>query len=194
MSNQEFDADNSEFQKQMKAAFDSLQESGFFDNFVNEAEYLNKLPEKQRFAYLLGRMNYQVNNGGWMQWVDNGYAVRFDMVVNALQTINGEKSQAVLEMLGKLAPHISYGDGYDPKGFVGGDYRIVETDTYEETYYEEEIVGYDEDDEPVYEEMLYTEYYDEETCDGWDIAETLNKPFWDISDEWLHEVEKWMKS
>lgn len=36
-------------------------------------EFISRLPERERFAVLTGNLNYQVENGGFSQWAENGF-------------------------------------------------------------------------------------------------------------------------
>lgn len=40
----------------------------------SQEEFLDQLNAVERFAVHTGNLNYQVENGGWAQWADNGYA------------------------------------------------------------------------------------------------------------------------
>jgi hypothetical protein len=40
---------------------------------VNYEEFVNRLDYAERLAVLTGNLNYQVENGGWVQWFDNRY-------------------------------------------------------------------------------------------------------------------------
>lgn len=49
--------------------------------------FLASLPTKERQAVLLGNLNYQVGNGGFHQWVANGYALKGQEVIDILELI-----------------------------------------------------------------------------------------------------------
>ncbi len=76
--------------------------------------YFNLAPIERR-AVALGNLNYQVNNGGFMQWIDNGYA---EASRSALRVILGEiEGEAGYEQLRKalklaLAAPTSGNDSY----------------------------------------------------------------------------------
>lgn len=62
------------------------------------------LPE-ERFAMLLGNLNSQVLNGGFCQWVDNGYAAQADTVLRVLARIDTDSTKAVSEMIKRIKLH-----------------------------------------------------------------------------------------
>lgn len=39
-----------------------------------QEDFWSQLSRKEKFAVFSGNFNYQVNNGGFAQWKDNGYA------------------------------------------------------------------------------------------------------------------------
>lgn len=41
---------------------------------VGVEEVLDALPEYKAFIFAMAKLNHQVENGGWEQWIDNGYA------------------------------------------------------------------------------------------------------------------------
>lgn len=62
----------------------------------------------ERRALLLGNLNYQVGNGGFVQWVDNGYGLKAREAVDALRWVGGERAEAVAKMIERLIPHIDF--------------------------------------------------------------------------------------
>lgn len=50
-----------------------------------QADIAALMPAKVNIAVMLGNMNYQVHNGGWAQWSDNGYYVAGDTIAKYLQ-------------------------------------------------------------------------------------------------------------
>jgi hypothetical protein len=59
-----------EAQKVMDAAYEKWQanKEWSYSDFVNHLDYLEKV------VVVTGNLNYQVENGGFMQWHDNGYS------------------------------------------------------------------------------------------------------------------------
>lgn len=64
-------------------------------------DFIKTLNTKQKIAVLIGNMNYQVGNGGWIQWRDNGFAKegRAQAVVRYLKRYGGPASQQVIKIL-----------------------------------------------------------------------------------------------
>lgn len=63
---------------------------------------LTILSREQRVAYLLGCLIWQVRNGGWSWWVQNGYGVRLQETRDAALAVGGEHSAKVAAMLEEL--------------------------------------------------------------------------------------------
>lgn len=61
-------------------------------------DFLASLTELERKAVVIGNLNYQVENGGFMQWDDNGYSKGKVFLFDTLQAIGTETSKKVLEL------------------------------------------------------------------------------------------------
>lgn len=141
---------------------------------------------------MLGMLYYQVHNGGFVQWVDNGYGTRIDEVIDILEDIGGPYSQQVQSMLEEIEPYIA--DKGDSRGFNDGYWHEeifeewVEGDCWEEEVY----VGKDEDGNEIYdyEEICDDGYYEESEpyIEGIEIAENMDRKFYAISEKWAYEV------
>ena len=66
---------------------------------VDRGEFYRRLDPVQREAVLLGEMHSQVVNGGFPQWVGNGYAAWIDEVLAAVQQIRTAAATKVHEIL-----------------------------------------------------------------------------------------------
>ena len=53
-----------------------------------ETKFVAKLPLLERYAVVLGNLNYQVENGGFAQWIDNRYVNNKDVLFEALKALN----------------------------------------------------------------------------------------------------------
>jgi len=123
---------------------------------------------EERMAVILGNLNYQVCNGGFRQWVDNGYALHLRDAVPLLEKVGTENALKVVEMLRQLDDHIDYNkedrgwDDYwkrpEPHPYFGRD-----------DYYE-----------------------DEEDSEGEVIAESLDDGFYAINEQLLDEIEEFL--
>jgi hypothetical protein len=51
----------------MNGAYEKWQKGWSYENFLDHLTYL------ERCVVVMGNLNYQVENGGFMQWYDNGY-------------------------------------------------------------------------------------------------------------------------
>lgn len=76
---------------------------------LSYADWLKKLNRDQRDAVLIGNFNYQVENGGVQQYVDNGYALHMMELIERLNTI-GADNQTITELANKLVQLSEYVD------------------------------------------------------------------------------------
>jgi hypothetical protein len=81
-------------------------------------DFMFNIPALERRAVALGNLNYQVNNGGFMQWIDNGYAKDTQHVLRVIaREIEDEAGydqlKKALEMA--LAAPTTITDYYDDK-------------------------------------------------------------------------------
>jgi hypothetical protein len=67
---------------------------------------LDGLSPTHRGAYLLGCLIGQVRNGGFAQWVKNGYGLRLRETREAALAVGTEYSQRAAAMLADLEPHV----------------------------------------------------------------------------------------
>lgn len=65
-------------------------------------EFLYNLNTKEQQAVLLGNLNYQVGNGGFDQWVSNGYATHGEDVIEVLQLMATPIATELVERLPDL--------------------------------------------------------------------------------------------
>jgi len=134
-----------------------------------------------RDAVLLGNLNYQVENGGFCQWVDNGYGADVRAVRYVLQRLGADAGKAADAMLARLEPHIDTG---------GGSERWVMGEPYEETCPD---CGGDSD--PDCETCMCTGRVPAEPeSEGWDIAKSLDDEYDAIRDELMGDIETWLAS
>lgn len=85
----------------MDAAFSKYDENGSYNDFVGSLRGI------ERAVVLIGTLNYQVCNGGFVQWVDNGYALRAADVITALDALQTFAARRVRELVQTVIPEIS---------------------------------------------------------------------------------------
>lgn len=85
-----------------------------YETFGNQTydDFLFNLPGKQRAAVLIGNLNYQVENGGFSQWILNGYADHARDVMLVLREIGTEAASSVMNLI-LIARSAHNRDGYD---------------------------------------------------------------------------------
>lgn len=87
------DLDKSTWQKIMNDAFAKCQDGMAF------VDFLALLHGKEKHAVLLGTLNYQVENGGIMQWFDNGYGAHIEDVLDTLRCVGTPRTLELYEKL-----------------------------------------------------------------------------------------------
>jgi len=77
-------------------------------------QFRDQLDAAERFAVSMGNMNYQVENGGWKQWWDNGYAVPevVGYIGRMLTQVDTETSKEVRAIMGEFWQEV---ESIDPK-------------------------------------------------------------------------------
>lgn len=100
-------------------------------------DFLFDLPVDQKEAVLIGNLNYQVENGGFSQWILNGYGAHYEAVLTVLERINTDTSRAAYELIDrKVAPFIHYEHGEvdfnaaDDAFYALNDQLIADADAY----------------------------------------------------------------
>jgi len=128
-------------------------------------------------AVLLGNLNYQVENGGFGQWVDNGYGAQVAAVRFILQRLGTPAAAAVDAMLARLEPHIA-ADGIG-RWVMGEPHEVTcpdcmaDPDTDCDTCLGSGSVEEDPESE------------------GWGVAETLDDEYYAVQDALMKDIEAW---
>lgn len=143
------------------------------------------LTSKEEELLLLLHMDGQVKNGGFAQWVDNGYASegKFTATREALKALGTQTAKTIDDMVAQLEEYII--EDAECKGFFGN-YWVVERDEYTESCGcggDEDCVDCDGTGE------IETE---EESEPGRDLAMTLDSPYYDLDDGPLDDLLKYM--
>ena len=118
--------------------------------------------EAELVAVVLGNLNYQTENGGFNQWVSNGYCTAYQSIIEALNNIDTKTSLKVKEMVEEVGKFLSEEvlDGTCTDSGMSGDYYDTDKlDPEEETCHECDGQGevenpdYDDEDEDCYEDQ-----------------------------------------
>lgn len=88
-------------QELMNRAYEEYQKHEEWDEY----QFIDSLEgTASRDAVILGNLNYQVENGGWDQWWENGYGPRdYQSLIKILSSINTSSSLKVLNLLKRAA-------------------------------------------------------------------------------------------
>jgi hypothetical protein len=116
--------DTSTWQELMDNAYDKWQDKMKYEEFLSE------LDTKEKHAVLLGNLNYQVQNGGFYQWVDNGYATNGQYLIEILQHLM--KSPIALELAERLPDLLDFVDMTKKNRGIFGNYWLDGDDVPEE--------------------------------------------------------------
>lgn len=161
---------------------------------VYKAAQEASVPQEWLDAFVLAKLNYQVCNGGFSQWVYNGYAILIKETRDALKRMSTETSWKLWTMVGTLEEHLDGkgqfieeqdDDQYYTCDNCGGAGTIDEGDPDED---EHEVTcdncgGSGEIEEE-------GEYY----CPGDSQAEKIDEDFdYAISEKFTAEVERYVQ-
>ena len=83
------------------------------DSHASRSEFYQSLHPLQRQAVLLWELNSQVFNGGFPQWLQNGYGVRIKEIIDSVKQIGGDAAkevQTILEGVSVVAKKASWTD------------------------------------------------------------------------------------
>ena len=94
-------------QKLMDEAYDKWQ-----DNDWTKQDFRNYISENMSRAHLIavqvGNLNYQVENGGFSQWHDNGYSMDLEDLISYCEEIGTEACMKVKTLLEYVQNAIDY--------------------------------------------------------------------------------------
>ena len=97
-------------------------------------EFFDHLSYIQRVAVSLGNLNYQVENGGFAQWISNGYAdAHYDFLMRLKKEVDEKKFSQLAQALKLVEISRSYDDP-DEKEFS------EELDELDESYYRLNVI------------------------------------------------------
>lgn len=79
----------------------------------SKQQFWDHLDAKERIAVFIGNMNCQVCNGGWMQWMSNGYATEetVGFIFRKMEEVNTPEAQTVmghLENITEIAAQVGW--------------------------------------------------------------------------------------
>lgn len=141
---------------------------------LNEKEYKD-WTEKEKVLWYLAHLNGQVCNGGFSQWVDNGYAVDggYYETILALNVLGTPTAQTVLEMLTQLEEYLKL--DVPDRGFLGDYWKTEKVSSGHGFHFSGD--NEDEDEE-------------EEENPGFELARSFDSPYYELGDNILLE-EAW---
>ena len=189
-------------QELMDEAYDRWKKGGDLEN-TSRIVFLDKLTTHQRMAVVLGNMNYQVENGGWNQWVDNGYCTSYPHLMDALETLGTDNAKKIITMLDTIGDDLRDDviSGTCNDGGCGGTYFN------DDKYGEQEEDCYNCNGEGTVSEWNDDTENDEDiTCEqcGGDgvITEEMSAPdydeltskFYDINDKFMEECNEFLSN
>lgn len=141
----------------------------------SKAEFIQEhCSDLERKAVLLGNLNYQVENGGFGQWVDNGYGIFWEDTVEVLRQVGTENAMKTINLINRFSQYINE----DPDGYEW----ITEVETNCEPYYDEENDEWLEDET------------EEEENPGWDIACEISSEYYKFNQSLMDEIEEFLKN
>ena len=95
-------------QKLMDKAYDDerIRADKHYNGNWSYNRMLNKASDVERFAVVLGNWNYQVENGGINQWVDNGYCTGISDLREALEKMDTKHSNTIIKYLDEVQEYL----------------------------------------------------------------------------------------
>lgn len=99
------------WQKLMDQAYDRWTKGDL--KSLSYSEFIDELDPLHRKAVLLGNLNYQVNNGGFSQWIGNDYAQQATRVLSVLKEINTPNCNKVAELVKQIIPRLNHSGKLD---------------------------------------------------------------------------------
>lgn len=103
-----------------------------WDELLQSAEE-KKLTTRERQAQVLAHLNYQVQNGGFSQWVDNGYASEEGRAV--LKILRGSSNPS-MRLVSKMVTDVMQFVIKKPSKGIMGDYLKNGSDSGSTRFYE----------------------------------------------------------
>lgn len=188
---------NPVWQGLMDEAYARWQEGGDLHG-KSSRDFIAALPPLHRYAVMLGNLNYQVHNGGFNQWVDNGYAVVAEDLIEVLKLIGTRNAIKTISLINVLIPHIDFSETRD--GFGRSRWIEMNVTKYEwQECYKCHGTGFIENTEEV-SECSYCHgtggddgEYEDNVEMGPEVAEKLDDVYYGYSDEFESEVEEFLK-
>ncbi len=86
----------------MEAAYTKWPTHGRYSDFLFEIGGVEK------YVVLIGNLNYQVCNGGFTQWVDNGYGRHWQDVLRVLEKVGTDTAKRVAMLVEKVGKQLRY--------------------------------------------------------------------------------------
>lgn len=180
------------WQRLMDEAYARWQDNGDLHD-LDYHEFIQQLPMLHQEAVIVGNLNYQVENGGFVQWVGNGYACGLeylDQFLLKMKQRGAKQAQTIIDMIDTFRECLDE----DEDGLLS---FIEETEIHTEWVNCEHCED-DEDDEDIENSLNcphckgqggFDEESEEQVCPGSDIAERQDDKYYAIKEEWCQEVE-----
>jgi hypothetical protein len=86
----------------MDAAYAKWPKDGRYSDFLFEISGIEK------YVVLIGNLNYQVENGGFTQWADNGYGLYWQDVLRVLEKVGTDTAKQVAALVEKVGKQLRY--------------------------------------------------------------------------------------
>ena len=168
-----------------------------YESDCNSPTFLQDLDDVHRYAVVLGNMNYQVENGGWEQWVYNGYCTAYPILMEALEIMDTENAKKIIKMVERVGEDLydEVLEGTEEDKGCGGDY----IDKNKHSCYDCDGIGtvytedYDDDGELIEEEEICSQ------CDGQGYFiedhpyEEECTEYYKINEEFMKEAEVFLQ-
>lgn len=134
-------------------------------------EFIAELDELAAKCVVLGNLNYQVENGGFTQWHDNGYSSQRDFLVDVLDEVEGEATEAIKCLVQDAQETLNY---YEE---IKDEFAHLASSAHGSLY--------DFSRNGEFDEMIDTKLREE--------LERLDNRFYEFNEQFQDEVEAWVR-
>ena len=107
-----------------------------YDQDMSVQAFHDQLDAKERIAVFFGNLNYQVENGGYMQWIGNRYATEevVGFLIRRLQEIATPEANVVMQHLANIRD-LCEEHGWDSDRWEDYVWDNIETDHFDHSFY-----------------------------------------------------------
>lgn len=110
---------------------------GRYTHQMSQQAFWDQLDAKERIAVFFGNLNYQVENGGYRQWIGNRYAQQenVEFLIRKLREMSTAESAIVLQHLAEIRD-LANEEGWDSDRWDDDAWEALDLDSFDHSFYE----------------------------------------------------------